>query len=384
MAANSVVPSALDRRYYLPEIWATIRQTNAMKFTLLPPGELSDEHRSLWRDAQSRDSCVASPFFSPAFADIVHAVRPQSIVCIIEDDSGQMSFFPFERWGSIGRPLAGPLSDFQGIIGSVENLEVVDLVRHCGLSVLDFDHMLAAQPYFTAYAADIVAAPYVDLTRGFASFEEDRKAAGSSVIAQTRRKHRKLRREIGETKFVVNDKNPNALRFLKNWKSQQYVRTGVYDVFRHAWTTNLLERILAVDQDEFAGILSTLYVDDDIVAVHMGMRSRTVWHYWFPAYNPLFERYSPGMILILQMIETAHSLGLTSIDLGAGQTKQKSRLTEKSVPVARGWVERPSLRSLRRRFFRSVKAIFDVPSIAAVLAYPRVASRPFRERKRFQ
>jgi len=355
-----------------------------MKFTRLPPSDLSGDLRALWRDAQARDPCLASPFFSPAFADIVHAVRPQTVVCIIEDDTGQMSFFPFERSGSIGRPLAGPLSDFQGIVGSAKNLEVVDLVRHCGLSVLDFDHMLAAQPYFTGYAAEIVAAPYIDLSGGFASFEENRRVAGSSVIAQTRRKHRKLQREIGETKFVVNDRNPDALRFLKNWKSRQYIRTGAYDVFQHAWTANLLERLVAVDQDEFGGILSTLYADGDIVAVHMGMRSRTVWHYWFPAYNPLFERYSPGMILMLQMIETAQSLGLRSIDLGAGLTEQKSRLTEKSVPVARGWVERPSLTSLRRKLFRSVKAICDVPSIAAVLDYPRVASRPFRERKRFQ
>ena len=27
-----------------------------------------------------------------------------------------------------------------------------------------------------------------------------------------------------------------------------------------------------------------------LVAAHLGMRSRTVWHYWFPAYDPAFAK----------------------------------------------------------------------------------------------
>jgi CelD/BcsL family acetyltransferase involved in cellulose biosynthesis len=48
------------------------------------------------------------------------------------------------------------------------------------------------------------------------------------------------------------------------------------------------------------------------------MRSKTLWHYWFTAYDPAFAKYSPGTILLLQMAERASELGISAIDMGRG------------------------------------------------------------------
>src|SRR4030095_7972739 len=87
------------------------------------------------------------------------------------------------------------------------------------------------------------------------------------------------------------------------------------------------------------------------------MHSRFIWHYWFPAYDPQFARYSPGLILLLKMAEHAPHIGLRTIDLGTGLTLYKRRLMNASISVAEGSVERASLLSFLRGTRRKAKRL---------------------------
>ena len=120
-----------------------------------------------------------------------------------------------------------------------------------------------------------------------------------------------------------------------------------------------LERIHTTQSDGCAGRLSLLYAGDRLVAGHMGMRSRTVWHYWFPAYDRETARYSPGLILLLKMAQACEELGLRTIDLGTGITLYKKRLMNTSVPVAEGSVQRPSWLSLWRGARRKLRTLIE-------------------------
>jgi CelD/BcsL family acetyltransferase involved in cellulose biosynthesis len=130
----------------------------------------------------------------------------------------------------------------------------------------------------------------------------------------------------------------------------------VPDRFRAPRNVALLERIQATRTEAFAGILSALYAGPDLVAVHMGMRSREVWHWWFPAYEPRFARYSPGTILLLRMAAEAGRLGIRAIDLGRHDELYKERLKSGSVEIAEGTVSVPSLTAARLVAGRSLKA----------------------------
>jgi CelD/BcsL family acetyltransferase involved in cellulose biosynthesis len=120
---------------------------------------------------------------------------------------------------------------------------------------------------------------------------------------------------------------------------------GVKDIFGVNWTGALLHRILAAKQPGFAGILSTLHAGDRLIAVHMGMRSHSVWHYWFPTYDREASKFSPGIILLLRMAEAAQGLGVRSIDLGKGETLYKDRLASDAVALIEGRISLPSLAS---------------------------------------
>jgi hypothetical protein len=79
------------------------------------------------------------------------------------------------------------------------------------------------------------------------------------------------------------------------------------------------------------------------------MRSRSVWHYWFPAYNVEHAAYSPGLVLLLMMAEHAQSLGLRVIDLGKGDERYKQQLKNDALPLVECRIERGGpLTSLRK------------------------------------
>ena len=113
-----------------------------------------------------------------------------------------------------------------------------------------------------------------------------------------------------------------------------------------------LQRIHATDTAHFCGTLSLLYAGDQMVAGHFGMRAGTVWHYWFPAYDPDYAKYSPGFLLLLKMVQAASGLGVTTIDLGQGMTFYKERLKNGCVPIAEGSVEQHSWLKFSRQIKR--------------------------------
>jgi CelD/BcsL family acetyltransferase involved in cellulose biosynthesis len=168
---------------------------------------------------------------------------------------------------------------------------------------------------------------------------------------------RRLERELGPLQFIHDSDESAALAQVLAWKSEQYRSSGWDDLFSNGWARGLVERIHGVQTPRFAGMLSVLYAGPVLIAGHMGMRSDTVWHYWFPAYDRRFARYSPGMILLWKMAQAAPELGLRCIDLGTGLSLYKLRLMNVSLEVVEGSVETRSCLNLMRvgrRFLRGL------------------------------
>ena len=125
-------------------------------------------------------------------------------------------------------------------------------------------------------------------------------------------------------------------------------------------------------------MLSLLYAGDRLVAAQFGMRCESVYHCWFPAYNPEMAYYSPGSMLLLKVAEHACSIGITMIDLGKGVSEQKRRFMNASVPVAMGAVELSSWRYARRATHRKLKSV----AMCLHLHQPvRAFLRPIRARR---
>lgn len=360
-------------------------ETSAMKVRVVKATGLSATETALWRDIQERNPALGSPYFCPQFTQAVARVRDDTYVAILEEEGRTSGFFPFQlRAKRVGKPIGWPLSDYHGIIADADcQWDGGELIRGCELDVYDFDHMLASQGTFAPFHIVTAESPYLDLRLGYDAYAATRQRAGTKVVnARMETKRRKLERELGPLRFVVHDCEQSAFEALLRWKKAQYRRTKAIDLFSWDWPVGLLDAIRGIQEANFAGLLSSLYAGETLVATHLGMRSHSVWHYWFPAYASEYHKYSPGYFLILEMARNAEALGLKAIDLGRGNTSYKQRLGSASTAVAQGYVGQPSLARVTRDLWQSLGGCLNrLPSHFA-WDLPRRAYRRIEARNR--
>jgi CelD/BcsL family acetyltransferase involved in cellulose biosynthesis len=315
-----------------------------VRVELVRPADLGPAEISAWHAMQDQSEGLRNPFLCPEFAITIGAARPDARVAVLTEESGPVGFFPFERGRlGVGRPIGAGLSDCQGLVHAPgARWDADELLRGCGISVWHFDHLVSGQQPFAGYQAARAASPAMDLTDGFDSYIERVKARSPRFRSDIARKARKLEREVGPLKFVVDDPDIGGLRTLMRWKSDQYRRTGRTDRFDRPWIVEVVENLFARRQNGFTGLLSMLYADGQPVAGHFGLAHGGVLAEWFPAYDATFGKYSPGLVQLVAMAQDAAMLGIASIDLGKGAQRYKEELKSYDLTVAEGTVTRRS------------------------------------------
>ncbi len=344
-----------------------------MKIRVIQGSELTSDLAGDWSRIQEENHSLVSPFFSPQFTQLVSQVRDDVYVGVLEDDNSIVGFFPYQQYHhGIARPVGGALSDYHGLISKEgEGINVRELLQACKLNIWQFDHLPADQTPFATYQWSNADSPYMDLSGGYELYCQERRQSGSKQIKKIGTLRRKLEREIGTLRVLIHEPNDNALRTMMKWKSQQYRESGTVDAFVYSWIVELMERIYATQDEEFAGVLSTLYVDDELIAVHLGMRSRTAWHYWFPAYHTDYAKFSPGLILLLDMADAAEQMGISMIDMGKDDSLYKQRLASGSTKLAQGAITRPSLPAMGMRLRHATERMFESMPLGKISSLPK-------------
>lgn len=313
-----------------------------MKISVISAAELDSAAQSRWKALQAANPLLASPYYSPEFTVHAAAVRPDVRIAVLEDGRGTVGFFPHQNRNGRGSPAGGGLSDHHGVICATGlRIDWPQLLRSTSLSYWRFDHLPASQaPDGVMHLSE---SPGLDLSRGFEAWKAARIAAGARRLAELDRKARKMGREVGPVRFEPHVQDRAVFETVLRLKSEQCRRTGVPDFFALGWTRELVERIWQAEDPDFAGRLSALYAGETLVAAHLGMRSREVWHWWFPVYDHAHGRHSPGAQLLMGVAEAAALQGHRLLDLGKGEDAYKHSFADCSLPLAEGWVSRPSL-----------------------------------------
>ncbi|MEV0637103.1 GNAT family N-acetyltransferase [Streptomyces sp. NPDC050619] len=318
-----------------------------MDISVYRPGELSAADRAAWTAMQSKAHLhgspeLANPFLSPEFALAVGRCRRGVRIAVVREGGEPAAFFPYQRTAAgVGRAVGLGVSDAQGVVyrpGFV--FDAHELLRACGLAVWEFDHLVGGQRPFEAEVSGSFPSPVLDVDQGYEAYLAQLRAQSPKFTRTTLAKERKLGRDAGEVRYVHDERDPAALRALMNWKSAQYRRTGRSDRFAHDWITRLVQQLFHSRSEPFAGILSVLYAGGRPIAAHFGLRSERVLACWFPAYDPEFSKYSPGLVLHLRMAEAAAADGIAYLDLGRGQKEYKDSLKTRELKVSEGWVTR--------------------------------------------
>ncbi len=311
-----------------------------MRAEVVRPGALGPEDRQLW-DTYAERSALGSPFLSWTFAEVIGAVRDDCRVAVVEDGSGTCAFFAFQLGpDGAGGPVGATICDAQAVVGRSDwNFDAARLVAAAGLTRWAFDHLSTQQAPFVPYHRQRHRSPVVDLRNGHGQFLRDLRAHSKDFLAQVGRRRRKLEREVGPVVCEWQSIQPDDdMRCLRRWKSDQYARDGTWDRFAEPWITDALTSLVGARNPSCTGVLTALRAGDRLVAAHLGLLGKDRLAWWFPAYDPEFGRYSPGLILLLDLIDEASKRGVPLVDLGRGEHGYKLRVTSQFYEVAEGEV----------------------------------------------
>lgn len=347
--------------------------------------ELDADFIRRWAEIQEADSDLASPYFRPEFTEAVAAVRDEVFVGILEDGGRVVGFFPFHRGrGGIARPIGLGLSDYHGVIAETgADWTVEGLLRGCSLVRYEFDHLPVSQRPFAGFHQKVADSPVLDLAGGYEEFEASRDKAGRKQLREIERKRRKLEMEVGPLTFVSHTPSGGVLRTLMDWKSAQCRETGTFDYFALGWCRQLIQSIHRKQAIGFGGILACLYVGDRLAAAHFAMRSHRVRHSWFPVYNGALQAYSPGLILLVEMIRANIAENLAYIDFGKGVSTYKKRFMTRSIPVAQGQAELPSVLNSARRLRNRAEQWSRSSALRPILCLPGRVIKSLERQRRY-
>jgi len=306
--------------------------------TVISAREVGDSEREQWSRIQASDPSYASPCLAPQFTCAIAAKRDDIFVGVLEEASRITGFFPFQRTSLGGAsPSKRRMADYEAVIVRADvEWSAEALLRGCGLVGWEFETLIASQAQLQPYHRETSTSPILDLRRGFEAYESDIRGTGSRLLKKLHWQRRALEREHGPVRYEPHVADVAALHWLMRCKSAQYRRTGVRDHFATPRIAAVVERVHGTQDTDFAGSLSVLYAGDEMVAGHLGARSPSVWHYWFPSYDRRFAKYSPGSLLLIEMAKSAESIGMRYIDLGQGLEEYKLRFMNGSVAIAAG------------------------------------------------
>jgi CelD/BcsL family acetyltransferase involved in cellulose biosynthesis len=321
-----------------------------MDVTVHRPEELTTTDRRAWTALQSTARLhgrphLANPFLSPEFTLAVGRCKRGIRVAVVREPGSRgepVAFFPYQRFpAGMGRAVAFGMSDCQGVVHAPGfQWDADELLAACGLTLWEFDHLTVGQHPFEQAATGRFASPVIDVAQGWDAYLAQVRAKSPAFVRTTLAKERRLQRRHGELRYVHDERDPAVLRTLMEWKSAQYHRTGLSDRFARPWIVQLVQQLFETRSEPFAGILSVLYADGRPVSAHFGLRTERVLAWWFPAYDPQYAQYSPGLVLMMRLARAAARDGIAYLDLGRGDSRYKDSFKTGELSVSEGLVSR--------------------------------------------
>lgn len=308
-----------------------------MQIEIKRPSVLSPREIEAWRAIQASDPALASPYFCPEFSLAADAVRRDARVAVISRSGAPVAFFPYQT-GPLGvsRPIGGPFSDFHGLIAEPDAVfDLAEVAARAGIALYGYDFVPAGQTRHGLRGEREDFCHIIGLEQGYDAYRaEAEQRTGAFKTLESRR--RRMERDFADVRIVLDDRSDVAFETLIAWKRAQFRATGYFDVFSVDWTEALLMRLRAERGESFSGLVSSLYLDGRLAAVHFGIRSAAALHYWFPAYDPAYGRYSVGNILLDALARGGARMGWTQIHLGPGDYRYKLEFASRQAALIGG------------------------------------------------
>jgi len=304
-----------------------------MRIEVVPISELSEDMRNRWLEIQSFNSNLMGPCFHPDLFLAVGKFCQNVYVALLYEKNDLMGFLPYLRNRRLSTAQTIDFCDYQAIIGpKSHHWEVEKILKRIGLrswdcnSLVDYENIRSTRMH-----GEVRGAMRVDLSDGYDGYLLDKKQARVKFEGLARKK-RSMEAGFGPIRFepVCNDRE--VLHRMLSWKTIRHRRDLVWKKL----ATDLLEHFCYSNSSSIKGVLSALFVENRLLAAFFGMRYQGVLHSLVCAFNPDFEKFSPGLILWQNLISEHEQLQYRILDFGPSDHKYKRYFSNSTLPIVRG------------------------------------------------
>jgi len=350
-----------------------------MRVETLNPLVLADGDIAAWRALMAADTALTSPYLTPDWARLVARHRSDARVVVWRKEDGAAAGFLAVQGGGphAAMPVGGPICDYQAVVGE-RGLDVSLAARALGVGRIDLPAGLKDNAVDECLLTEDVG-HVVRFADGWDGWCTDRQAAGSKIVSRVRKRLAKLTRDHdkGAVTFDAFSTDRAAFETLLSWKRDQMRRTGVTDIFDHAWIDGVVRGSFALPASDphFGGAMFVLRVSGRPIAVLFCLRAEKALHAWFVAYDPAYGDYSPGLILFAEAIRAAAAAGYTEMDLGPGDYSFKQSFASYGRPIGSGFIGRPGLSSAFKAAQFQMRALVESLPVGRAKQWPAKAMR---------
>jgi hypothetical protein len=210
-------------------------------------------------------------------------------------------------------------------------------------------------------SAESPSSPLVDWSL-FPSWEAFLQSGGlraGGAFAESPRKVNKATRELGPLRFQFDDPDERAFDACIRWKSAQYLSTGLRDMFRDRRNVTLLRAL----RDAKLVKVSTLRAGEHLLAVHLMAHWRRRLSSWVPSYDPAYQRYSGGTVLLQRLLEHSYRSGDAEFDFLIGDEAYKFHYATHTRRVGPLGTPPWSMRAVRETRALAKSVLTQVPGV---------------------
>ena len=187
-----------------------------------------------------------------------------------------------------------------------------------------FLNLFNSRVYMTSYALSLPE-----------KIEDKNKIIPKKIIADSKRQIKRLE-NLGTLEFntIKSDMEYlEAIDVLIKYKQDQYRDTGATDIFSNQKIKKFYVSSKNNSLVDLEIKLSVLQLDNKIIAAHWGLTYKNVFYYLIPSYDKSMRIYSPGRLLMNNLIEESINRKFEIFDLtiGAEEYKQKYLTMENNI-----------------------------------------------------
>lgn len=290
-----------------------------MKFEWI---RICDVPRDIWAvfdQIRDSDPRYDDPMFDPLFARIVADCRDDAWLGLALDGGELIGFWPLHRNGEDwARPIGGPFADCQApVIPARIDLEPGAFLAGLGLAGITMTGY-TPRPGEPCPTDERTGAHLSLLDRGLDHFFTEQQRLFPKHDKKMRRLRRNLHRAHSEITVCYDDPDEDHLSRLIEIKQRQFRDTGRHDVLAAPWSRAFIGRLRAARGPRLRTVLTTLSIDGKFAAGALNLCSDRVVHGWITAYEREFAEFSPGLMLVDEILKGMPARGLSIYDAGPG------------------------------------------------------------------